>query len=196
METRTPTHTLPPARIPLPPTRRRVPPLTLLGRAGTGLSYALVGLVVGLILALTVPIGFGYRTMSVLSGSMSPAIEAGDAVVVKGVSPLEARIGDVVTFPDPSRGGRLVTHRVRGIRIVGGQASFVTKGDANNATETWAVAVDGTIGRVAYAVPKAGYILVWGGSPLGRIALIAVPLMLIGALEVARIWRTPSQEVT
>ena len=196
MPTQTRTDTLPAARIPVPPTRRRVAPRTHLGRVATVASYALIGLIAGLILALTAPIGFGYRTMSVLSGSMSPTIEAGDAVVVKGVSPLDARIGDVVTFPDPSRGGRLVTHRVRGIRVVGGQASFVTKGDANNATESWTVAVDGTIGRVAYTVPKAGYVLVWGGSPLGRIALIAVPLLLLGALEVARIWRTSSKETT
>jgi len=194
MGTREPVVPFPRARTPIPASRPRLTAPTLLRRAGVGGCYALVGLIAGLVLALTVPIAFGHRTMTVLSGSMSPTIEAGDAVVVKAISPLDARIGDIVTFQDPSRDGRLVTHRVRSMRVQGGQASFVTKGDANNATEAWAVPADGSIGRVAYAVPKAGYLLVWSGSPLGRIGLIALPLLLLGILEVVRIWRTPSED--
>jgi signal peptidase I len=153
-----------------------------------------VGLGAGLALAAAAPVLFCYETLTVLSGSMAPAIRSGDLVVDARIAPLEARVGDVVTFTDPEDRSRLVTHRVRRLRVAGGLVHFLTKGDANNATERWTIAKDGRIGRVEYRLPKLGYVSSWGGSRFGRLVLIVLPALLLGALELRRIWQPKGRD--
>jgi signal peptidase len=156
-----------------------------IGRASL---WLLMGLAVAVGVTVTVLLPFGGRAMTVMSGSMSPAIETGDVVVSRSVSPLDLRLGDVVTFRDPHDSKRLITHRVRGIQISGGEARFVTKGDANNSAENWVVPSDGRVGLVAFRLPKLGYLFSWLGNPLARMALIVVPALLLGGYELRRIW--------
>jgi signal peptidase len=150
--------------------------------------WVLIGLAAAVAVTVTALIPFGGRALTVMSGSMSPAIETGDVVVSRSVSPLDLRLGDVVTFRDPHDSKRLITHRVRGIRISGGEARFVTKGDANNSAESWVVPSDGKVGLVAFRLPKLGYLFSWLGNPLARLALVVVPALLLGAFELRRIW--------
>ena len=147
------------------------------------------GLAVGLLLAIGVSMAMGYRTFSVMSGSMEPTIHTGDVVVDEPISPLEARVGDIVTFKDPSRGGELVTHRLRSIRPNGGTVAMITKGDANTAVERWTVPVNGSVGRVAYRLPSAGRVIAAIRGRFGRLLLIALPALLLGVYELNRIWR-------
>ncbi len=160
------------------------------------LSSALVGAVlgaaVGVLVAIAGPIAVGWRPFTVMSGSMEPAVHTGAVVVTQPIPPLEARVGDVVTFADPHRPGRLVSHRVRRIRARGEKAAFVTQGDANNVEERWSVRTDGRIGRVVYHVPRVGYLAVGASRPTGRIALVAIPAVLLALLELVRIWRRPA----
>jgi signal peptidase I len=184
---------LPAARTALParrPARARLRPR----HAALGMGYLLVGLVAGLVLALVGPRILGYHTLTVLSGSMEPAIHTGDAVITETIPPLDARVGDVVTFRDPSGAGRLITHRVRSVHVQSGQVNVTTKGDANNTPETWTVPEAGTIGRVVYRVPRAGRVLMWSGSPFGRLGLFVIPVLLLGLLEIVRIWRMPGED--
>jgi signal peptidase I len=148
---------------------------------------AAVGLAVGL------PYAFGFKSFTVMSGSMEPAIGTGAVVVERPIAPREARVGDVVTFKDPEGGERLITHRVKSVRVSGGTARFVTKGDANNAVERWTVPADGSIGRVAYDVPKVGYAMAYAGGRHGKLLLIVLPALLLAAFELVRIWR-PERE--
>jgi signal peptidase I len=157
---------------------------------GRALLWLVIGLVAAVAVAVTAMIPFGGRALTVMSGSMSPAIDTGDVVVSRSVSPLDLRLGDIVTFRDPQDSKRLITHRVRGIRISGGEARFVTKGDANNAAESWVVPSDGKVGLVVYRLPKLGYAFSWLGHPFARLALVVVPALLLGAYEVRRIWRS------
>ena len=143
-------------------------------------------------LAIVLPFAFGGRPYTVLSGSMEPAISPGDVVISMRIDPSEARPGDVVTFRDPKDPDRLVTHRVRSTRPDGRRVRFVTKGDANNNTEEWRVAAGGHVSRVAYRVPAVGRLALTAQSRGGLIALIVVPLLLLGAHEITRIWR-PAQ---
>lgn len=78
--------------------------------------WAAFGLVAGLLLALTLPRLFGMPVLVVLSGSMEPALATGDVVIESRISPLDAKVGDIVTFRDPERPERLITHRVRSVR--------------------------------------------------------------------------------
>lgn len=157
-------------------------------------GYVLAGLLVGLVLAVVGPRAVGYHTLSVLSGSMEPTIHTGDVVITQTISPLDARIGDVVTFRDPSNGTRLITHRVRSVRAGAGHVSVTTKGDANNTPEVWSVPTESAVGRVVYRVPRAGRVLVWTASPMGRIGLFVIPVILLGLLELTRIWRTSTED--
>lgn len=141
-----------------------------------------------LALALVAPLAVGWRTFTVLSGSMEPAIAVGDAVVVKPIPAAQARVGEIITFADPDRPGRLLTHRVTRVRSQGPKLAFVTRGDANTGVERWSIDRRGSIGRVAYRVPKAGYLLSATRAPEGRIGLLVVPALLLGLLAVIRIW--------
>ena len=153
--------------------------------AATLTRWSVLGVVVGLVALVTLPRVAGVTPFTVLSGSMQPALGVGDVVLSERTPPLSVRPGDVVTFRDPSRDGELVTHRVESMRRTGGEVVFVTKGDANDVSERWTVAVDGSIGRATTRVPKVGYVLSWAGSREGKLALIAIPAMLLVLLELS-----------
>jgi signal peptidase I len=148
-----------------------------------------LGLALGLVLALVLPLPFGARPFAVLSGSMEPTLRTGDVVVSRRISPLEARVGDVVTFHDPDRGGVLVTHRVRRVRAAGGKVVFVTRGDANNASERWRIDSDGELSRAVYRIPAVGRVLIAARTRGGLLLLVVLPLLLVGAWEMREIWR-------
>src|SRR5918999_5925743 len=120
---------------------------------------------------------------------MEPAIRTGDMVVVRPISPAEVRAGEVLTFRDPADRSRLITHRLSSFRARSGGFEMVTRGDANNTAERWSISASGSLGRVAYRVPYAGYLLDQLGGRTGRLLLIAPPALLLAAYEVARIWR-------
>jgi signal peptidase len=158
-------------------------------RLGARLSlWTLAGVAGGLALALVVPLAFGARPLSVLSGSMEPALHTGDLVISKRIAPLDARVGDVVTFRDPNREGQSVTHRVRSVRAQGRKVVFVTKGDANNASERWRISERGKVGRAVYRIPALGRAIGAMRSRTGMLVLLLV-LLPLGAWEIAAAWR-------
>ena len=157
--------------------------------AVTALLWAALGVgtvIIGLIAASPL---LGYRVFTVMSGSMVPSIGVGDLVVTQPLPARQARAGDVITFSDPEGSGRLITHRVRLATVEAANVQFVTKGDANNTVERWSIPASGTLGRVEYRVPRLGYVMRLAGSPAGRIALMIVPALLLGASGLKRIWR-------
>jgi signal peptidase I len=156
--------------------------------------WTIGGVLFGVCMAVTIPFFFGIKSLTVLSGSMEPTIHVGDIVVVRQISPLDARVGDVVTFRDPAARDKLITHRVRAMSVAGGVVSFETKGDANTSVERWTIGTDGTIGLVMYRVPKLGYILFYVHGTLGRLLLVVVPALLLGGYEILRIWRPARAE--
>lgn len=152
-------------------------------------AWIVLGTFGGLVLAVGLPNAFHAKSLTVMSGSMEPTISTGDVVVAQQISPMDARVGDIVSFRDPLEHDRIITHRVREIHVVKGKMEFVTKGDANTNTEHWAVPQDGTIGRVAFHVPRLGYFMVWIHSTFGLLLLIVLPTLVLGATELWHIWR-------
>jgi signal peptidase len=148
-----------------------------------------LGALFGALLAAVLPQLAGYRSFTVRSGSMTPAIETGDVVVTAPISPLDARVGDIVTFVDPEGTGKLFSHRVQSVQRQGSTVAFVTRGDANTSTEHWRVPADGSIGKVAYRIPKIGWALAWIDAGPVRLALIAIPALLLLWAALMRIWR-------
>lgn len=154
---------------------------------------AVVGFVLVILVAATIPLAFGDRTFVVRSGSMAPEIDTGDVVAVRTIPPTAARVGDVVTFDHQ---GKLTSHRVRSVVRRGDELAFTTQGDANTGREHWRVAADGRIGRVVTRVPKLGFVVVQIRSSVGQLALIVLPALLLGILVLRRIWtRDPEAEV-
>jgi len=147
-------------------------------------------LVVGFGLALAT----GHQAFTIVSGSMEPAIGTGDVVVVDKIAPLDARVGDVISFRDPENASRILTHRVTKMRATGDSVRFVTRGDANTGVETWGIPVSGTIGRVDYRIPKIGYVANRIGSRFGRFGFVVIPAVLLALTELWRIWRPASVE--
>ena len=151
--------------------------------------WSVLGFALVIVVAVALPNAFGLRDLTVLSGSMEPTFSTGDVVVEREISPLDARLGDIVSFKDPEDASILITHRVQSMVVHNGVVSFVTKGDANTGVEHWNVSADGTLGKVEYHVWRLGYLLSFIREPFGRIVLIVVPALLLGAYELVRIWR-------
>ncbi len=102
----------------------------------------------------------GYHPLIMRSGSMVPAIEVGDVVVIEHVWALDVGPGDVVTFQDPSGEAGTVTHRVRSVDDSDGVRTFETCGDANVECESWSIVPEDTVGRAVFVVPGVGLVVV------------------------------------
>jgi signal peptidase len=112
-----------------------------------------------LIVVSVVPLGIGWRPHLVLSGSMQPAFDRGDVVLVAPPEPARYyEPGAVVTFRES---GGTVTHRVVETRPAPGAASYVTKGDANRVRDSRPVDHGEVVGAVRVVVPLLGRPLVW-----------------------------------
>jgi len=155
----------------------------------TVLAWTLFGTFAGLAASVALPTLAGWRAHTVLSGSMSPAVHTGDLVMTEQISPSQARAGDIVTFPDPNRNGKIIMHRVQRIGVTPRIAHVVTKGDANTAVERWDVPAADHIGRLVYRVPKAGFLAIRLSQRIALILLLVLPAGLLAVLEIVRIWR-------
>jgi signal peptidase len=148
-----------------------------------------IGVGIGIFGVIVAPSLVGGRTLTVMSGSMEPALGVGDVVINSKVSPADVRVGDIITFSDPEGTGKLITHRVRRMRIADGTAHVVTKGDNTNSVERWDIPASGSFGRVEYRVPLLGFLVFWLHGPFAHIGLIVIPALLLAGFELWRIWR-------
>ena len=149
--------------------------------------FVALGFLATLAAVMSVPVVFGYHSFTMLSGSMSPTIPTGSVVVDQMLHPMELRPGDVVTFTDPDRPERLLTHRLRSMEVEGQVVHMATRGDANDADEYWDIPLDGTVGRVAYSVPVVGYARAYVHQQAGRKAVYAV-LAVTGLWILIDVW--------
>ncbi len=162
-------------------------------RAGAATSRWLLpaasGVLVFVVTALGTLVGWvavpaavlGWEPVVVTSGSMAPGIRPGD-VVLTGGDPAEIRAGDVVTFEDPRRAGRLVTHRVESVLADG---RFVTRGDANAVADPVPVDPGAVRGSGRVLVPMVATPLVWAQHGDAGPAAATVAALGAGALGAA-----------
>ena len=127
----------------------------------------------------------GVLILVVLSGSMSPSINAGDLILVSKVEAEDIKEGDIITFKN---GKNYVTHRVMNvIRGEDGKLRFKTKGDANEEWDHEVVKAEDLVGKVIFVIPKLGYLINFIRTPLGYILFILLPGTLIIIEETRRI---------
>jgi signal peptidase len=152
-------------------------------------TWFVVSVFTTLLIGLSVPALFGYHSFVVMSGSMEPTIHVGDVVIDKHISPLDARMGDIITFQDPDDPSRLLTHRVRSVHVTGDTVAIITKGDASNGVQRWKIPADGRIGLVKTHLWRIGFLLFWAATRWGRMLLVVVPVLALGLFELRSIWR-------
>jgi signal peptidase I len=137
----------------------------------------LVGVVLGIVLAVNFGPAFGHELIVVRGGSMEPAIGLGSVIDVVHVQPADLRQGDVVTLKDAA--GTLVSHRINRLVSTSDGLYIETKGDANNAPDAALVPVTQVVGRVDASVPKLGYLLYLLTLPTGILTLMCVALTML-----------------
>ena len=119
--------------------------------------FILIAMLAGFVMGL-----FKYQPIAVLSGSMSPTFNRGDAVVINKLNTREKdelKKGDIIQFVS---GTKYVVHRI--VEITNdeyGNKLFVTKGDHNNTRDAEKVSMENVIGKVSFVVPYIGYPSVW-----------------------------------
>lgn len=137
--------------------------------------------------ASMLPVPGNYRVLSVLSGSMEPAIHTGSVVIVAPAA--DYKIGEVITFGEISKTKTPTTHRISDMKIVDGKPVYITKGDANNAPDNKEVAFGEVKGKVLFSIPYLGFILNFVKQPIGFTLVIVVPAILIIWEEAKKIFR-------
>jgi signal peptidase len=160
---------------------------TILALLGAATGWVAVGFLVALLVLVSGGQVERYQFMSVLSGSMVPAVEVGDLVVAKVVTPDQLRAGELATFREPET-GKLVTHRVQSIVWHGELADVVTRGDANEVGENWSLGADDHVGEVVLRVPHAGYAVGMLATPAGQLGLAGLAAVL-GVWILVVLWR-------
>jgi signal peptidase I len=151
-------------------------------------SWLLAGFVGALLVVVAGALLLGDRAVVVLSGSMEPVLSPGDVLIERSVEPRQVKIGQIVTFHEPGS-DRMLTHRVRKIEARGSKLVFVTKGDADNGIQRWSIDPGGELGQPLGRIPAVGRVVMLAKTPLGLVGIVIVPLLLVAAWEIFRIWR-------
>ena len=116
-------------------------------------------LVIAVVALLIILFSFGYfgaKPTIISSGSMQPALEKGDMVLIEHVELKDIEKGDIIQYEM----GRIPTvHRVKEIQTEeNGEILFITQGDANRKPDVEPVKPDQITGKVVFNIPKIGWI--------------------------------------
>jgi len=139
-----------------------------------------------------VPSITGFSVMTVLSGSMSPYLSAGDMIIIKETDPELLREGDVITYKQNS--DLIVTHRIIELSENDDGLMFKTKGDANNVEDVGLVSENQLIGKVFFKIPYGGYVARFVRTPYGFVIFILIPLACLILGEIRKINQSTVKE--
>ena len=129
-----------------------------------------------------------WSVRTVLTGSMTPAIERGDVVLAAPIGLEQVRRGDVILFNAPID-GRLTVHRVDRIEREDGELLFQTRGDANDVADPWRLQMhEASVHRVVSVVPGLGGVIRAVGAPAVRVVLALGSALLVSIVGLRSIW--------
>jgi signal peptidase len=156
------------------------------GRLASGAALVLATLCAVAVLA---PALIGWERYAIVSGSMTGTYDRGSLVLSQVVPVAELKVGDVITYQPPA-GDHPITHRIAWIgRDESGRRVYRTKGDANPVADPWTFRLDQpTQARARVGIPYAGFALGALGRKDVRMAVIALPALLIAGFSLARLW--------
>ena len=129
--------------------------------AGIQRAMTISGYSIAIVLLLFSGLSFGgvVKARIVLTGSMEPAISAGDIIITTPITRKEPKAGDVVAYQAKRFNGENVA--VFSHRIISGdlQSGFVVKGDANKSPDNQKPKAPDILGVVIVVIPFLGNIL-------------------------------------
>ena len=139
----------------------------------------------------------GHPILTVLSGSMRPVFSPGDMIIDNPVTLSQAKrlaIGNVITFHVANQGSKgLITHRIVAVHNVDGVISYQTKGDANNTADLEPVSPQQIVGTYRNHIPFGGYVLQGAQNKSIFFIVIAVPLVYLVVIGIAKNWNEPTK---
>lgn len=115
----------------------------------------------------------GTKSFVVVSGSMEPAIPTGS--IIYTLKKPQYSSGDVVAFIENKH---TISHRIIGLKTVGHDIYYSTKGDANKIEDENLVPSQNIYGKATTVVPIVGRIVMFYKNPLGKIIGIVLPILL------------------
>jgi len=133
-----------------------------------------------------VPTFFGIAPLIVESGSMEDEILINDLIFVKQVDPDTLKVGDVVAFQPPTRGKKVITHRIIAISMESGRKQFTTKGDANNVADQEPVETYQVAGLYFARLAGMGKVAAFLQTTTGTILCVGIPMALFLLYDVLR----------
>jgi signal peptidase len=129
----------------------------------------------------------GFSPLIVLTGSMEPAIDSGDLIIVRQIDSADVAVGDIIAFFDPaSDSDSIVTHRVTDISSEGDTLAFTTKGDANNVEDSLQVPSENLVGLYYTKINGFGNVAMFMQTTTGLVVCVVLPLILLVAVDVIR----------
>lgn len=150
--------------------------------------------IVGLLLLSTLtmllsvaPLPSNLKFLTVLSGSMEPAIGTGSVVAVRPAH--EYKVGDIITFQSPSGSKVPTTHRIVSVTEEDGVTVYETRGDANNVADMGKIPARAIMGKVLFHIPLFGYVIAGARTKYGFIALLVIPGTIVIADQLVKIYR-------
>lgn len=117
------------------------------------------------------------------SNSMRPKIKTGSVIFVKKTNTYKK--GDIITFKSNPIS---TTHRIYKIINRDGKDFFVTKGDQNDALDSYLVSQESIFGKVIYIIPYLGYLLTVLKTKPGLFLFIFLPTLIIMLVEIKKIF--------
>ncbi|QKE02039.1 signal peptidase I [Nocardioides marmotae] len=178
----------------------RAPRVRRVLRGLVGLVTSLVLLVCALAFAFlgVGPHLLGYRTSTMLTGSMEPGIMPGDVVVTTPEPASEVAVGDVISYHIPVEDHRVETHRV--VEVItndDGTIAVRTQGDNNENADPWVATLEGdTVWEMQAVVPKLGTVIRALRSPVVQDGVLWVALGGALLLGMSLIWSGDDEDET
>ena len=129
------------------------------------------------------PALFGYQVFRVVTDSMTPTLEVGDVILVKGCDPEDIRNGDIVTYDglEGSYKGKIITHRVvTDPEVRDGVYYYQTKGDRDGAQFDPVITFSQVEGKYVRTLPLVDKLYTFFLSPLGLVSFIVLIVILFG----------------
>lgn len=139
-----------------------------------------------------------WRSVPILSGSMSPGLDKGDVAIVRPSTDKDTKVGDVIVFNAPKsvgvvREGEPVIHRIIEIvpadelKDVDPNGVYVrTQGDNNSSADNWIVKLDENIvWQQTDTVRDIGEMFLLIARPRARFGLLAGAAILLMGTAVA-----------
>lgn len=133
--------------------------------------------VVAIYFGLQIILSTATPLVTVASGSMSPALETGDLIVIQGIPANSIQVGAIIVFDSPS--GTRTIHRVTRIQTLqNGTIQFKTKGDANSDEDLYWTLEENVHGQILHRIPYIGWIALDPAIPMTIIIILIIVVII------------------